>query len=72
MYYLTINDSIYGHSETILPLTELVDDGLIPVTDNDVVEIWDDCKMVFRLARSYEKIDNDPAWRWVRPLRLVK
>ena len=71
MYYLRINEELYGHAGDMIPLMELGLEFLEWLDPIDRMEIWDDKRMVMRLAREYE-IEDESQWRWLPGLRAVK
>lgn len=72
MYYLKINGDVYGHGGDMIPMMEL---GLQCLEwfciDTDRMEIWDDKRMVMRLAQEHE-LQGDEEWRWLPGLRAIK
>jgi len=71
MYYLRINNNLYGHSGDMIPLMELGLEFREWMRPIDCMEIWDDKKMVMRFAYPHE-LQGDEEWQWFPALRAVK
>ena len=71
MYYLKINDNLYGHAGDMIPLMELGLEFLGWLDPIDSMEIWNDKRMVMRFARPHELKEGEE-WHWLPALRAVK